>query len=411
MEDFDEIDSLLSEVKNHVYERLDDSNVPILSAIAKVRTKRGREYDLHSLDDALCLIHTRFKRSHREERRLVFKTFGLRLEAANAGKLTSEYNYVLESVRKRFPSFNLVHRSHNPYFGKNAIVSCKIRRCSEEELVEQATQDDPFHNNTTNQVIEEEKELWKTYYHTEYAEDVKSQARALARAGTLSSLSKGLQSTLDYGQYTGNDFMKINTFMRCNKTTGWDMETLVKPLSLFFPSVVFPFHSSKDFVVYRGDDRNVSSESLTTRGFLSASLSLQETEQFTKRQGGRVIQINIPAGLPFIPTLLHNLKEGEIVLLPGTKLSRISKLKLERGHFAEYAVTDNPPELNEDEKATILKFSIPEHLRQILNMWSLGNVERKKWVESRPAEIGGSSEDEIVQFYVDLINRKYGGDW
>jgi len=401
---------LFKDVKNHVFENLSDENVPLLSSIARATTG-FTGYDFHSVDDALGLIHKHFGDfDDNIERQEIYATFADRLAVENAQQLTEKYNHVMENVRKFFPEFNLAHRAHNPIFGSDAIVSCQIRRCSKDDVANELRNGDPFAEDVSPQQIERQQAFFDNFYETEYDDTVQAKAMSI-RDMRLGIFPKGLKSMFSYEKYTGNGYMVLNDFFRCNKASVNSLEDMVGIFTRFAQNLCLPFYTDRDFRIYRGDGFPVSAQTLETKGFFSGSLSVVELGKFVK-SGGRMIQINIPKGTPFLPLIMERTDEGEISLLPGTVLEKQSEMLLENGHFAEYTVAQNPPGMTELEEATIFKNIIPERFEDIVGRIKLFSEEKgKQWASSLPEAEGVASQEDILRFAISFINAKYGGDW
>jgi hypothetical protein len=401
---------LFDEVKMHVFDNMNNDNVPLLSSIAKA-TSGYFEYDYHSVEDALCLIHTHF-RDKRMERQGIYDTFVRRLAVENVEQLTHNFNRIMQNVRREFPDFNLAQESHNPIFGLDANVSCFLRRCSDEEKEAFIRGEYPrvFHDRTDDDDEDLKNELTE-YYNTEFVDTVAAQAMQRKDNPADGILPDKLKAMLNYGVYTGSGYIPLNDFFRCNKNSHSTVGQMVNYFNLFAHSLVLPMYSQSDFVIYRGDGLQVSAQSLKTKGFYSGSLSVSELAAFVKN-GGRMIKINIPKGTPFLPLILNRLDEGEISLLPNTVLEKLSEMELQNGHFAEYTVVQNPPKLSDLEEATIFKHAIPHTFEIVLSKIKVANGRRgKKWVRGLAPVEGDASFDEKVRFAVNLINSKYGGDW
>lgn len=401
---------LFDEVKMHVFENINNDNVPLLSSIAKA-TSGHFDYDFHSVEDALCLIHTHF-RDKTMERQGIYDTFGRRLAVENAEQLTQNFNRIMQNVRREFPDFNLAQESHNPIFGLDANVSCYLRRCSEEdkEAYIRAKYPPVFHD-MPDEYVEEVKNEITEFYNTEFVDTITAKAMRSKDDPVDAIFSDKLRHMLNYGVYTGNGFIALNDLFRCNKNSKSTVEDMVSFFNLFAASLLLPMYSQNDFVIYRGDGLQVSTQSLKTKGFYSGSLSVSELIAFVKN-GGRMIKINIPKGTPFLPLILNRLDEGEISLLPNTVLEKLSEMELQNGHFAEYTVVQNPPKLSDLEEATIFKHAIPDIFQRLVSRIKTVRGKRgKQWARGLAPVEGDATFDEKVRFAINLINSKYGGDW
>ena len=394
--------SLFEEVKMHIFDNMNNDNVPLLSSIAKATAPFSFvEYDFHSVDDALGLIHEHFREHDQNyERNAIFSTFGSRVLVENVDQLTSNYNRVMKNLRREFPEFTLAQESHNDIFGSDAPFLCRLRRCSEEEVEAYVQMFRPDRReNAKRQILE-------SYDNGDYVDTIAAKAPKVEENG-LSIFPPGLRDMFAYNFYTGGQFVPINQLFRSDKMSEIPLDTMVMNFNRFAQNLVLPFYTQQDFVMYRGDGLSVSSQKFTTKGFFSGSLSVPELGRFV-RNGGRFLQINIPKGTPFLPFLLHRIDEGEIALLPNTVLQKESEMEFQNGHFAEYTVTENPPKLTDLEEATLFKHAIPPRFEEVV--WRLSG-EKKEQAKNLPKAEGVAPFNETVQFAVDLINSKYGGDW
>lgn len=214
-------------------------------------------------------------------RHQLYATYASRLLVENAEQLTNNYNRTLNNVRTIFPDFNLVHSIHHPFFGGGAIVSCHLRKCTDDEIERYHLQDDPFSHLVPGERLEQGNNDLKEFYDTEFVDTIQAKAKETSSWGT-SLLSKGLQLMLAYGYYTGNGYYSINTLLRSNKTTKPTIDAMVKQFTRFGQTLLLPFYTEKDLVLYRGDGQTISSEIFTTRGLYSTSLSVTQVGGFAK---------------------------------------------------------------------------------------------------------------------------------
>ncbi len=407
-----EISTLFKEVVAHILENMNDENVVLLSSIAKA-TEALQEYDFHSVDNALCLVHQHFTGvvEDQHNRHEIYRTFASRLVAENAEQLTVNYNRILANVREFFPEFNLVHASHNPIFGVDAVVDCYYKKCSAEEMHAYISDTMPV----PGEISDEERQSWveelMEVYDTTYVESIVDKAKK-NRLATM-RFSRGIKAMLNYDMYTGKSYRRLNEFLRSIKTNLSinPIDSMVDVFNQFAQTIILPFYTQDDFVIYRGDELSVTPEVLTTKGFYSGGLSVTDIGHFV-RNGGRMIQINIPKGVPFIPIVLTRVDEGEITLLPGTKLQKQREMQLQNGHFAEYTVVENPPSMTAVEEATILKHAIQHLYKNALEDVRLrGGKKGKRWVRQLPPAEGVAAFEDTVRFAMNLVNSKYGGDW
>ncbi len=405
---------LFDEVKNHVSNNLTDENVPLLSSIAKA-TDGVHKYDFHSVDDALCLIQKHFHDTgkHSDERLEIFRTFGVRLIVENAEQLTATYNRILQNVRTFFPELNIAQASHNHVFGSDAMVSCFLTKCNDDELdifAHRFAQDAHLRSGyyvPIDEIVEEMEE----FYTTNFVDTIVAKAQHQGSGNGIKLLSNGIVSMLNYELYTGKEYFKLNEFLRSVKTSSSPVTSMVEVFNEFAQTFLLPFYTQKDFVIYRGDGISASAQTLTTRGLYSGSLAVSNIGHFVKN-GGRVIKINIPKGTPFLPILIVRVDEGEISLLPGTVLEKQTELQFATGHFSEYKVVQNPPKFTEEQEATIFKHALPGLFKDYLSdRPSILAKNLKKWRKELPPSEGVAPFDDTVRFAINLINSYYGGDW
>lgn len=405
----EKVKTLFQEIKDHIFENMNDDNVPLLSSIAKA-TEGFAEHDFHSMEStrsALSLINKYFSGQDKSwSRQEIYGTFSDRLLVDNVDQLTENYNRILGNIRKLFPEFNLVHESHNPIFGSEATVSCSLRRCSDEEVARSMTEGEVFRDEITEEIVQDEIEYMHEFYETEYVDTTFVKARQQKQRG-FSLFPTGLKSMFNYSAYTGNGFTGINDLFRSNKASDISVDDMVTKFNRFGQTLMFPFFAKEDFTIYRGDGMSISSQTFTTKGLYSGSLSVVEIAKFVAN-GQRMIKINLPRGTPFLPFVIQRTDEGEIALLPGTVLEKMSGMDFQTGHFAEYTVIKNPPTLSELEEATIVKHAIPPLFSDIR---TLGSRRFKKWADDLPPIEGDPSHHEKSQFVLNLVNSKFGGDW
>lgn len=407
--------SLFEVVKKHVLENLNDGNSSILSSISKIENS-DTEYDYHSMGNALGVIHKHFSNNESViHRRYVYQTYASRILVENLDQLVSNYNRILDSVRKFFPDFNLVHEGHNRIFGVRADYTCNLRKCSDDEIVSRMKSHGLQEEDIDEEDIEYEKKLMTEFYESEFSDTVNGKARNVSESG-LSVFTSNLKSVLErYGYYTGNGYIPINALFRGDRNANTTMSNMITAFRNFAQVMILPLYIEEDIVLYRGDGLSVSSDRLVTKGFYSGGLSILDMGGFVKN-GGRLLKITVPGGTPFLPLILDRHDEGEIVLLPGTTLEKTSQMDLENGHYSEYTVVGHPPKFTELEEATILKNFIPHTFEEIISTFKVGgnaSTKRKKkaFLDTIPPPQGTSSEEETTKFIIDLVNSKYGGDW
>lgn len=404
----EEVISLFMEVTDHLVDNIDDENIPLLSSIAKATDPTFSVYDFDSVDNALCLIHKYFSGAESKmDRFSIFATFGRRLAVKNVMQLTENYNRIINNVRRFFPEFNLAHASHNHVFGSQAIASCFVRKCSDQDLDAFARQRSLQYKNPDRVISKIKTELNKKY-NGDYSDGVALNARSLD--DPFNVFSTGLKHMFDYGVYTGKGYAAVNTLLRSIKTSDMTLISMVQSFNSFAQNLLLPFYSQEDFSIYRGDTISVSSDSFVTKGFYSGGLSVLDIGYFAKN-GGRIIKINIVKGTPFIPIVLKRVQEGEVVLLPGTALRKDTDMKLHNGHYAEYTVVQNPPKLSDIEEATIFKHAIPDKFKDAVDHIKMFKQNGEEWSRGLKDPEGVASLDETLPFVVNLINSRYGGDW
>ena len=311
---------LFEEVKERVQPDLKPTDLKVLAAIAKVQ-KGGFNY--HKLDDALQMINTRFNKSEEEtseELERMAQAFGDRLVVENMSQLISKYNSLLDNVRQYFPDFEMTNPSNNFVYGKNISVSCLLRWCSDENIVQE------YRNNAISKEFDaySPKKMTKVmadmkkYYREKYKGDPKKLAE-VHKGSAYSLVPPELVKLLGYDVYRTESFPDIQQFMRSVKDQ--NIPGITRVVQTFFSSTVLPFYSPTDVTIYRGDTLRWSSKEVNVKGFLSGSLSILKVDKYLKSVG-RIIQINIPAGTPILPIFLSNDFELEVCLLPGTQLTR-----------------------------------------------------------------------------------------
>lgn len=407
-------DSLFEMVKEHILKNPTNENVEVLSSISNV----GDKYDYHSIENALDAIQNRFAgKGSLDQRIVMFSVYGERILVANAEQLVANYNRILANVRKTFPAFNLVHEGHNGIFGSLASVSCDIRRCSDEDI-RLGLLNREFHpRQISGDDIADEIEVTKEYYEKDYVDSFLWKTRQVSTfsGSTSQAISKNLSKIINYTGYGGNEFLKLNAILRCDKSTSTDyvMQDLVKSFSRFGINLALPMYINDDLTLYRGDGMTTSPQKLTTRGFYSGSLSPHQIGKFVT-DGGRMIKINVPSGTHFLPIIKDRIDEGEIVLLPGTVLEKQSGMAWATGHYAEYTVVSNPPKLPDVEEATLLMNAIqmayPDFVSSYQAKGPGTKADRRKFIDSIPKPMGPTM-DEMEQFMFDLVNSRYHGDW
>ena len=190
-----------------------------------------------------------------------------------------------------------------------------------------------------------------------------------------------------YMIYGYNCYRSINAFLRCQEDSHMSPE-IPEAIITLLPGLLYPFKLDHELVVYRADNMEVSTKMFVVKGMLSTSIFQNVSRGYGDK---RNLKIRIPAGAHFMPMLISSKSwHYEITLLPGTKLELVQKEQAPDGKVkAEYVVTENPEDFSEEEVASILRGAI-------------SRVEGDK-ITNKP------TNQENLQFVVDLVNRKYGG--
>ena len=245
--------SLFEEVKMHIFDNMNNDTVPLLSSIAKATAPSFVEYDFHSVDDALGLIHAHFREHDQNyERNAIFSTFGARVLVENVDQLISNYNRVMKNLRREFPEFNLAQESHNDIFGADAPFLCRLRRCSEEEVEAYVQMFRPDRREKYK------RQILESYDNGDYVDTIAAKAPGVEESG-YRIFPPGLRDMFAYNLYTGGQFVPINQLFRSDKTSEIPLNTMVINFNRFAQNLVLPFYTQQDFVMYRGDGLSVSS--------------------------------------------------------------------------------------------------------------------------------------------------------
>ena len=409
--------SLFEELKGYILRKMNTGNMAVLSSISKIQNDDGT-YDLLAIDDALGAIRSHFNtEAARENRQTLYTVFAARILIENSQQLVDTYNRVIQNTRRLFPEFNLIHPTHNDMFGQLAHLDCTVRRCSDEEIASEMQHGGLKHEDVPDGDLEHELEWFKEYYQTRYVDTPNGQARTLGDeygwVDPRSVLSKNIASMVRYEKYTGSAYSAVNAILRSDKNPNYNMDALVEAFNRFAHHLVLPMYSKENMVIYRGDGLTTSEQTQTTMGFYSGGLSPIDVRGFVKN-GGRMIQIHVPRGTPFLPAIVTRQDEGEIILLPGTILEKQSQMTLDNGHYAEYTVVSNPPRLSELDEATIFMNSIAhlysDEVSDYKYRGSGSKAERKKFVDRLPASTAPAA-GEAKEFVLNLVNSRYGGSW
>lgn len=399
------VKSLFSEAKEHLLMNLSDGSIPLLSSISKVDVEN---FDVTEVEKTLIMLEKFFSNSensqksnlHRDLRQTICKKFGFQLFVENYDQLVDNFNRILRNVRRQFPKFTLTQESHNTHFGVDAIVSCMLKKCLDEEIEE-------WFGGSGNQRFTDIKDMkirLRDFYNEQYKRDnVESKTKYLINSYSshylqaLDLLSSGMRTVINYTGFSRGSYDPINHFLRGIRGNKHNLTSMSHSFTEFACNLILPFYIHSDVVVYRGDKQTVSSASMTIKGFYSTALSVYSAARFTK-EGGRFMKINVPKGTPILPIILDRDDECEFALLPGTTLKRVLKTDFETGHYVEYDVVRNPPRILEQEEATIMRNTIANKYRN------------RKFVVENIVD-GLPSEEEETQFNVDLVNNKYSCDW
>lgn len=408
--------SLFGEIKAYIVNKLNTDNMAVLSSISKIQKDDGT-YDLAAIDDALVAIQGHYNTNDtREDRQTLYTIYAARILIENAEQLVENYNRVIQNARRLFPKFRLIRPTHNRIFGHLASVQCTLKRCSDEEIEEEMDKYTLKAEGISDDDLQHRLAYFKRYYQTKDIDTPNGQARALGDNSWVSPstvLSTNLAKMINYEKYTGNAFVGVNAIMRSDKHINRDMDDMVAAFSRFAHHLVIPMYAKDDLVIYRGDGLTTSEQTQTTMGFYSGGLSPLDMGKFVK-DGGRMIQINIPKGTPLLPAIVGRQDEGEIIILPGTVLEKQSQMTLNSGHYAEYTVVSHPPRLSELEEATIFVNSIAKlYNDEITSYKSRGpgtKAERLEFVNRLPAA-NAPTPGEAKEFAFNLVNSKYHGNW
>lgn len=392
--------SLFDIVSDHIFENISDENVPILSYISRVGLQEDIDkFDMNAVENSLYMIESYFRRNpgvpeHDGCRRQVCARYSHSLLVDNYEQLVHNYNRVMSNVRKHFPGFNF----GGSVFERHAFVSCYVNKCSTDEIEKwasaiQADYYDVFTEAYRDYDASTHQKLVKAYYDKDYDGSTKTKAEALiSNHSGLNSLSRGMLLLLDYKPYMAHKFTEVNDFLRGVRRHEYQSEdhmvsNMSRHFTQFAPSLVLPFYTKSDIVVYRGDQVRSSPRRVQVEGVFSAALSIYDAKPFAEgnRYYGRLLKINIPKGTPVLPFSLNTAIECEIALLPGTIIERVSRMRARKGEFAEYVVVQAPPKLSELEEATIFR----NHIKNMLNFEVKGDVR---------------SAQQVIDFNLELVN-------
>lgn len=407
------IGSLFDTVSDHVFKNISDENLPLLSYIHKAAIEKDFDRgDMEAVNKALYAIESFYRRNpndreHDFYRKKICSRFAHHLLLENYEQLVQNYNRIMTNVRKHFPEFNLAQKGHNVVFGQDATIPCVARRCSNEDMETWSQKQDSFYTilehgrvlNDENARKDLRLELEKFYADSSYEDGLGARAELLERVlGKLRSFPYGMEYMFNYRYYINIGYEDINDFLRRRPRSHrqGSIEDLSKSFTMFAANLALPFITTSDIVVYRGDFQKSSSEIMNVKGFLSTALSVQDTKKFAF-DGGRILSIKIPKGTPVIPLSLHLSFECEILLLPGTRLKRVSRMMLSKGLFIEYEVMRNPPRLSGVEEATLFRNRIAEGYK----------IFEKTLFKDSVAATGLPTIQEIDDFNVDLVRKMY----
>ena len=398
------VKSLFSEAKEHLLINLSDHSIPLLSSISKIDVEN---FDVTEIEKTFMMLEKFLSNSENPQkvnlvslRRKICKKFGFQLLVENYDQLVNNFNRILRNVRRQFPKFALAQESHNRHFGVDAIVSCMLKKCLDEEIEEWF--DGSGNERFTD--INDMKIQLREFYNEQYKQDnIESKTKYLMKSYSsnylkaLDLLSPGMRTVINYTGFSNGLYDPINHFLRGVRENKHNLTNMSHSFTEFACNLILPFYLHSDIVVYRGDKQTLSSESMTIKGFYSTALNVYSASRFTK-EGGRLMKINVSKGTPILPIILDRDDECEFALLPGTTLKRVSKTDFETGHYVEYDVVKNPPRILEQEEATIMR-------NTIVDQYKKRNFFVKNIVDGLP------TEEDITQFNIDLVNRKYSCDW
>lgn len=376
---------LIHEVKEHIAKNITSESLPVLASISAVDFDNCK---WEHIDTALKAIQYDLSNSldNQNFREGFCAEHGYRFLVENTGQLVQNYNRILGNVRRLFPEFNLVEKDHNPIFGQDAMVSCFLRKCSDQEL---DVWSEERHDSSFTRGDWVDEDMSDYYLKNSQDSSVDSQGKYLM-GSNLFSLSPGLRGLLNFSIYTGFGYVQINAFLREKESLeGSDLFTR------FAPNLAIPFYTHRDLVVYRGDGQTLSPATMKTQGFYSTALTVDDGARWTKN-GGRFMEIIVPKGTPLLPLILDKRDECEFTLLPGTQLQKESETRFQTGHFVQYKVVGSS-KLSELDEAIIF--------RNAISNFNFTTVLERRKVKKFPATEGSPTPTEVHQFNLDLVNR------
>ena len=379
--------NIFEEVKDHISKNITRANLPVLASISAVDFDN---FVWEDVDAALKSVQYDLAKNLDEEgyRRDFCLEPGHRLLVENIDQLVTNYNRILGNVRKYFPEFNAVEEGHNPIFGQDAIVSCYLTKCSDSDL-DAWLEEKLDRSSTRDEMLEEDMPDY--YARDAHKASIDDKIKHLKYSEPrLSSISPGLREIFGYGFYTGEAYVNINHLLR--ERYSRDSYEFTR----FAPSLVLPFYTHREMVLYRGDGQALSPETMRIQGFYSTSLTVDGGTKWVKT-GGRFIKITVPKGTPLLPLILDRIEECEFTLLPGTRLQKKSEAQFQTGHYVEYKVVENPPPLSESDEATIFRNAI-----SYFDFRTVG-IKPKKL----PPINGKPDIVDVHQFNINLVNRLY----
>ena len=379
--------NILEEVKDHISKNITSANLPVLASISAVDFDNVVWQDV---DAALKSVQYDLAKKLDDEgyRRDFCLEPGHRLLVENIDQLVTNYNRILGNVRKYFPDFNAVEKGHNPIFGQDAIVSCFLTKCSGSDL-DVWLQEKVNRFTTRDENLEEDMPDY--YARGAHSASIDDKIKHLNDwEPRLSSVSPGLRELFGYGFYTGEAYVSINRLLR-EKYSENSYE-----FTRFAPSLVLPFYTRREMVLYRGDGQAFSPETMRIQGFYSTSLTVDGGTRWVKT-GGRFVKITVPVGTPLLPLILDRDDECEYTLLPGTRLQKSSEAQFQTGHYVEYNVVENPPPLSESDEATIFRNAISYFDFRTMRIRAT----------KIPPMNGKPDIVDIHQFNINLVNRLY----